>query len=245
MSTLATTSTSPYVWAPGSAPADQHVAFRLTFTTAAANTTVTLSHVCVSWYNVFVDGAYAAEGPTRFMGTQPYAASTIVTLPSAGKHVVAIHAHSAGVQTRMLLSRPAAAFCTVASTDPTGHPVSAPVWTCLALSPAVYSATPWRLSPLLGWAERCSVSMGLQQSWTAVDFDDSKWGAVANVDPGFDAPVPLVTATGAGPASSQAGALTQVGRWWWRWWWWGGGRGGRGPHVQWGSRINLLVYSLV
>ena len=62
-----------YRWLPasgglsGAAPGtdlviDEHAAFRITFTTAAANTTVVISHTGVSWYELFVDGARAAEG---------------------------------------------------------------------------------------------------------------------------------------------------------------------------------------
>ena len=62
-----------YRWLPasgslsGAAPGtdlviDEHAAFRITFTTAAVNTTVMISHTGVSWYELFVDGARAAEG---------------------------------------------------------------------------------------------------------------------------------------------------------------------------------------
>jgi hypothetical protein len=155
---------SPYVWLPGGGQTqDEHGAFRLTFTTSAANTQVSIDHVGISWYNIFVDGAYAAEGPTRFMGPAPFSATTTVTLPAPGKHVVAIHVHSAGVQTRFLLSTPPALYCNLVSTDPAGHPISAVAWKCASLSPGTYEAGAARVSVLLGWVERCSVSMPLQQ----------------------------------------------------------------------------------
>ena len=51
----------PYRWlsplAGGTDSVDVHVGFRLSFTTAAKNTVITIRHVCVSWYNLFVDGA--------------------------------------------------------------------------------------------------------------------------------------------------------------------------------------------
>lgn len=103
--------TSPYVWATEATPSDQHVAFRLKFSTINPNTMISIKHVCVSWYNVFLDGDYIAEGPTRFIGDTPYFATTQVIIPDSGTHVIAIHAHHAGVQTRMLLNKTGIAFC--------------------------------------------------------------------------------------------------------------------------------------
>ena len=59
-------------------PIDEHVAFRISLSTSAANTTVNIEHCGVSWYNPFLDGAYVAEGPTRFVGTPYFDQSTIL-----------------------------------------------------------------------------------------------------------------------------------------------------------------------
>ena len=81
---------------------DVHAAFRVSFSTSQPNTTVVLRHVALSWYNLWVDGERQAEGPTRFIGDAPFYDTSRVVVPRAGAHVIAIHAHSAGVQTRML-----------------------------------------------------------------------------------------------------------------------------------------------
>ena len=114
-----------YIWCREAGPVpcvDVHVAFRGTLTLHAA-TTVHLDHVAVSWYNLFVDGKREAEGPTRFTGQAPYFARTTVSL-SSGTHVIAVHAHSAGVQTRTLLKRPPAVFCRATTAAGTALPLS-------------------------------------------------------------------------------------------------------------------------
>jgi hypothetical protein len=106
-----------YVWLPNNeSDVDQHAAFRLTFHTYTAETAVTIEHCCVSWYVVYVDGVYLAEGPTRFVGDVPFSATTTTQLYNAGTHVVAIHAHSVGEQTRILLKTSPVAFCKAPST---------------------------------------------------------------------------------------------------------------------------------
>ena len=201
----------PFMWTPQAASQDQHVAFRATFTTSVANTELRIDHFCTSWYNVFLDGSYIAEGPTRFMQNQPFYDSTILTVPTVGKHVVAIHAHNAGVNTRMLLNTLAVVSCAIQPTDTSGkQPISPISWKCLALSPTVFSQGGARLSPLLGWVERCSVTWGLHQTWKTVAFDDSKWESVSTYkSPALAPPVPL-SSVGVKGATSYLGNLTLV-----------------------------------
>eukprot|EP00937_MAST-01D_sp_MAST-1D-sp2_P007610 g7610.t1 len=196
-------------------PVDEHAAFRLSFTTAASNTAVTIRHTGVSWYNVYVDGALVAEGPTRFMGATPFYDETAVTLPQAGAHVVAIHAHSAGVQTRMLLCRAPVVACDVqlaaAAPAAASAPAPAPLavtWRCCSL--AQWYKPQWsRISSLLGWGE-CVTVDAEQQGWREVAFDDAAWAAPADVSAscGLQQPVPLAGVCAA--ATSAAGALPQV-----------------------------------
>eukprot|EP00041_Stephanoeca_diplocostata_P036619 m.1343793 g.1343793 ORF g.1343793 m.1343793 type:complete len:170 (-) comp24901_c1_seq50:2463-2972(-) len=96
-----------YLWLSGSGvDTDVHAAFRFTFSTENPNEKLSIHHRGISWYNVYVDGNYVAEGPTRFIGNTPYYDETEITIPTAGKHVVAVHAHSCGEQTRILLKTP-------------------------------------------------------------------------------------------------------------------------------------------
>ena len=194
-----------YVWVPGGESEDQHAAFRLCFNTRTANTAVTMEHCCVSWYNVFVDGEYVAEGPTRFVGNLPFSACTTLKLPAAGRHVVAIHVHSVGLQTRMLLKTSPVVFCQLTAVD-TAAPISEPVWTCHDMSD--WYSKRVRLSSLLGWTEQATL-LKAQQSWNTVDFDDSDWPPPVPATSKLTFP-PLPQELVVGPASSALGSLAQI-----------------------------------
>ena len=113
---------------------------------AVANTTVVINHLAVSWYNLFFDGTRVAEGPTRFIGTQPFFDTTTVLVPQPGNHVISIHAHSCGEQTRILLKNNPVVWCSVASSD---HAITALTWRC---APLDNYASEWqRMSTLLGY----------------------------------------------------------------------------------------------
>ena len=148
-----------------------------------------------------------AEGPSRFIGNQPFYDTSMVLLPTAGVHVVAFHVHSVGSATRLLLETPPVVACNVESSDPVGHPITKPVWRCTAL--AHYKPQWRRLSTLLGWAENCTVEADLLQ-FTEVAFDDSTWTTpVAAIGAGtLKAPIPLEVVVG--PASSQQGGLDEI-----------------------------------
>lgn len=198
----------PYLWAPGSAGIDQHVAFRLTFSTASASATALVHHTGVSWYNLFVDGRQVAEGPTRFIGEQPFYATTSVLLPTAGKHVITLHAHSVGTTTRLLLSNPPFVGCAVEVAE-AGSQLRdpAPVWRCRVLPH--YKAQWRRLSTLLGWVENCAVESDLLDM-ALVSFDDSAWQTPVAAATGTLKPaVPLSPVVG--PATSVPGPLAELG----------------------------------
>jgi hypothetical protein len=185
------------------APIDQHCAFRINFTTTASTTEVLIKHTGVSWYELCVDGARCAEGPTRFVHDTPYFDVTRATLNGAGAHTVAVHAHSAGVQTRILLTTAPAVAVEVMAVDAASAPISAPTWRCTSLA-AFYKPQWRRLSSLLGWCEHCTVESELL-AWREVGFDDSKWSAPVPGGAGLQPPVPLADV--AGPATSVPGSL--------------------------------------
>ena len=67
------------------------------------------------------------------MGNAPYFDASDAVIEEAGVHVVAIHAHSVGEQTRiLLLTRPFVA-CSVESAD-ASKPISAATWRCCELN---------------------------------------------------------------------------------------------------------------
>eukprot|EP01047_Picozoa_sp_COSAG01_P054328 COSAG01_NODE_5925_length_3948_cov_37.584631_3_plen_530_part_00 len=193
---------------------DVHAAFRGSFTVHTP-TTVHIDHVAVSWYNLFIDGKRRAEGPTRFVAEVPYFARTTCTLGS-GTHVIAIHAHSAGEQTRTMLKRPAAVFCRATTEQGTPLHIS---WACTPLTLStphgpngglgLYKSQWNRISVLLGWAECCTVNAAYG-SWTQPGFDGSSWKPVKLLPApiSYSTPVPLDSV--AAPASSVAGASLQA-----------------------------------
>jgi hypothetical protein len=186
-----------YQWASGVSATDGHAAFRLSFTTTVANTSVLISHTGVSWYNTWCDSERVAEGPTRYSHGAPYYDTTTVVLPKAGAHVVAIHAHSVGEQTRILLKTNPFVCCDIVAADPSTQPISAVTWTCASLS--AYGAS-WRWSNLQGWMENCTLSVA-NCTWRDVAFDDTAWAApIAAPGPPPTAPEPLSAL--AAPATS-------------------------------------------
>jgi hypothetical protein len=190
------------------APIDEHAAFRISLITRrefVANTKITIRHCGVSWYNLFLDSAYVAEGPTRFVGT-PYFDQSTILIPTPGSHVIAIHGHSIGLQSRiLLLTRPFVA-CEVSSTDPKAHPISSTAWKCKTLSE--YQPQWARMSVLLGWMENCTVSSSWNE-WKSLSFDDSKWPGPTPLPAGA-IPTPIPLAPLASAATSRRCDLAQV-----------------------------------
>lgn len=188
----------PYVWLPNSPALDVHGAFRIAFATSAASTVITIVHVGVTWYNLWLDEKLLAEGPTRFQKTPMYD-QTVVTV-AAGKHVVAVQVHSAGVQTRLQLESRPCLFCEVSGD------CEIATFRCRSLSNTFYESQWRRLSGLLGWAENCTIDMDLL-SWKQVGFDDSAWMAPWVVS--YPDPSPLSDLCS--PAGSTEAHLSLVG----------------------------------
>ena len=147
--TIAQKMTIEFFWLGTTTHCDEHAAFRISFTTSAASTTIHIQHCGVSWYNLFVDGKRVAEGPTRFVGSAPYFDEYVAADLKAGTHVIAVHGHSVGEQTRILLKNSPFVGIGIQSADPVNAPISTPVWRCAALS--AYTSQWRRLSTLLGW----------------------------------------------------------------------------------------------
>src|SRR4051812_8990660 len=118
-------------WQPSTAPApDSHHAFRGAFALAARQR-VALHLAGASWYGVRVDGRLIAHGPARFVHGRPEEDGVELEL-DAGSHLVAIHLHHDGVETRMLREQP-------------------PFLACRIVAAAGPVAVAWRERVLAGW----------------------------------------------------------------------------------------------
>lgn len=95
----------------------------------------------------------------------------------------------------------------VLSTDSKGHPITVQTWKCSTLT--TYQSGAARLSPLLGWVERCTIDMASQQTWKTVNFDDSKWTDPLKVGSNIPPPIDLLSLN-VTPASSVEGTLNQI-----------------------------------
>jgi hypothetical protein len=186
-----------YLWINTPPTIDQHVAFRLTFTTTTPSSTMEISHFAVSWYKLFVDNIYLAEGPTRFIDNSPYYAKSQIVL-AAGKHVIAVHVHNAGISTRMLLHQSPVIAVNVKSVD-SPQCISTMQWKCHLLSSCYKPAT--RLSNLLGFTENVNVTL-LQQTWKNISFDDTQWSTPVPATTPLKLPISLDSIVNLLPASS-------------------------------------------
>lgn len=144
-----------------------------------------------------------AEGPTRFVGNTPYFDVTTTDVLEPGPHTVCIHAHSAGVQTRILLLNAPQVWCEMTSTNPVGAPISDITATCIPLPG--YTKQWHRMSPLLGWMENLAVAQHAD-AWLATAFDDSSWHPVAPAKAPLNPPVPMLSA----PATSLTAPLSLI-----------------------------------
>src|SRR5205814_8230611 len=79
------------LWTEGAAAADSYAAFRGEFT-LEKEATVNLLAFGASWFVVWIDGSFAAEGPTRGEVNDHEAVAASVKL-AAGKHGIARHGH--------------------------------------------------------------------------------------------------------------------------------------------------------
>jgi alpha-L-rhamnosidase len=175
--------TPSFLWSPEAdhrAP-DTHLAFRATFT-LASDTTVDISLLGATWFAAWVDEAFLGEGPARFTLTHPEYQTHRVTL-KAGKHVLAVQVHHAGMPTR-LMNCPTPFLYAVARTPESDIPL---IWKCQRLTG--YQRTRRRINGQLGWTEWCD-TRGIP-AWKTLAFDDTEWHAPVPIDAGLGPLQPL------------------------------------------------------
>ena len=168
-----------------SAP-DTHTALRGTFELKESGE-VELRVLGATWFNLWVDGEYLADGPARFPRSHPESDTLHLKL-AAGKHVLAAQVHYEGVDTRVMLALPPFFACDVSQR---GQPVKI-VWRAQPLTG--YRSATRRRSPLLGWMEWCD-TRPIPANWQALELDDAKWLPVIPMDVGLGPIKPLTTAS--------------------------------------------------
>lgn len=162
--------------------ADTYVAFRGRFTLKSAGE-VELHLLGASWFNLWLDGQFVADGPARFPKTNPEYDTIRVKL-AAGEHVLAAQVHYEGLSTRLLMDMPPFFACKAFQK---GKPVTV-AWRALRL--AGYTAGVRRINPQLAWIEWCDTRQ-VPAGWLALKFDDSKWSGVEPRSPGLGEMRPL------------------------------------------------------
>jgi hypothetical protein len=167
---------------PSPEPQDTQTAFRGSFELAQP-AEVELRILGVSWFNAWLDGEHLTDGPARFPRAYPEYDVRRIHL-AAGRHVLAVQVHYAGVNTRIMDNVPPFLACEVSVA---GQPVEM-VWRSLPL-PGV-RATSRRRSPLQGWMEWMD-TRPQPVGWKQPGFDDSQWRGVAPSEPGIGPVQPI------------------------------------------------------
>ncbi|MEZ5413890.1 MAG: hypothetical protein R3F03_06195 [Opitutaceae bacterium] len=167
-----------------SAP-DSYVAFRATFEITASGP-VTFHVLGVSWFNVWIDGAWFDEGPARFTRAHPEYQTFTAEL-AAGRHTLAFLVNHLGVSTRIL--EPITPFL-ACSAERAGKPVAL-AWKCTRL--AAFTGGVRRVNPQLGFIEWCDTRK-LPEQWTELEFDDSQWSTPVAATPELGPLQPLTIA---------------------------------------------------
>ena len=145
---------------------DVHVAFRGRFT-LASSAALELQLSGASWYRAWIDGQLIGEGPDRYAPEFPLYQVRKPELP-AGDHLIAVHLHSEGVDTRMLQGMDPFLYCRMLRD---GEEVAVD-WKCRELEG--YARQLRRVSAQFGWLEWVDTRL-LPQGWVYQDFDDSSW----------------------------------------------------------------------
>jgi hypothetical protein len=165
----------PAVWVHSNPAADSYAAFRGEFHLPAEGN-AELLFFGASWFNVWVDGAFAAEGPTRGEADEQEVVAHHRQL-AAGRHVIAAGVHYVGVPTRLAPAQPPffAALVRI------GTDIVSIDWKALEL-PGFRSQTR-RINPELGWIEWSDTRL-LPRNWQEFDFDPKDWKPPVQVDLG-------------------------------------------------------------
>ncbi len=148
---------------------DVHEAFRGAFrSTAGTRARIDVFSTCP--FLIYLDGALIGEGPMRWADTQPEYQSFEVKLKT-GDHVVAIHAHYEGVETRLLRIQPGFLACRVEQSES----FQTIEWKSTPLRG--YSSKVKRINPELGWMEWCDTRQH-PSDWISVKSGGSDWAPV-------------------------------------------------------------------
>jgi hypothetical protein len=145
---------------------DLHAAFRGSFS-LPVEALVEFQLSGASWYRIWIDGERLGEGPDRYAPEFPVYQQRFRTL-SAGKHLIAVHLHSEGVDTRMLQGIAPFLMCRVLEG---GNPVAVD-WKCRELGG--YARQLRRVSAQFGWLEWADTRQQ-PEAWMQPGFDDHAW----------------------------------------------------------------------
>ncbi len=164
----------PLMWNTGeTVPADVYTAFRGTFS-LERETGVEMLVSGSSWYVIWLNGEYFYEGPDRYHPNHPEYQVKTFSLP-AGEHLLAVHVHYEGVDTRIMKDIQPFLMLQLLAGDKEEIPVT---WMCMSLPG--YDSQFLRISAQLGWVEWVDTRQ-LPIDWQQVGFDDSNWAAPVQV----------------------------------------------------------------
>lgn len=146
---------------------DIHAAFRGSFTIQSGG--ITEFRISgASWYRVWIDGEWFAEGPDRYAPGFPLYQERKIQL-GEGDHVIAVHVHSEGVDTRMLQGIDPFLFCQASL----GTQEIQLNWKAVKLEG--YANKLRRVSAQFGWLEWVDTRQ-VTEHWQLPGYDDSSWG---------------------------------------------------------------------
>jgi alpha-L-rhamnosidase len=168
----------PLLWLNSVPASDSHVAFRGRFEVAAP-TEVEIHFLGASWFDLWLDGEFVADGPARFSQEFPQY-QTLRRELSAGRHLLSAHVHAFGVSTRLIENIAPFWMCRVLA----GSAEVGVSWKAAPLK--AYTSAVRRINPQLGWIEWVDTRQ--------LEFDDSAWAVPTPTDPRIGPLKPLATA---------------------------------------------------
>ena len=163
---------------------DYHIAFRGNID-LEKETEVTFNLLASSWFVVWLNGEYFAEGPARYHISYPEYQTYSVKLPR-GRNVIAVQVHQEGVETRMLPLIPPFFWCEASAG---GQAVSIG-WKATRLKG--YLSMYRRISGQLGWMEWVDTRQ-VECDWVQPAFNDGQWETPVPFAPAIGAVKPLST----------------------------------------------------
>jgi len=158
-------------WIAAAPKVDVHAFFRFSFYLGG------FSKLCVRLgagveFVAWMDGAWLGEGPARYDGTNfEYLEVEVDAEP--GEHVIALHAHAQGVDTRLLRADVIPFVAVSVFSDG----VALSMNRITALLPQGFAASGRRLGCVLSWVEWCDTRQIPASEWKLPGFDDAAWVA--------------------------------------------------------------------